>query len=370
MRKPHIYVLFFFIFAIQAAACYGETVKYGLLVTVLQDPLALGSREGIEKLVKFASGNHINTLFVQVYRANKVYFSSSVGDAAPYRNCVGNVGEDPLSLLIEKAHASGIKVYAWLNTLSLSENQKAPFIKKYGPDILTRGPAPKRSLRDYSTDKQYFLEPGDLRIRQELVKMTGELVKEYSSLDGILFDYIRYPDKDPPYGYSDANTARFKKAYGRKNIREEDAAWKEWKRSQVTETLEALAKKARAGRRDIKIYATACAPYVRAYHEAFQEWPVWLEKGLVDGILLMSYSPDLGSLEKYVKEAKGKTPDFKKVDIAIPAYKLVNSQEIFTRQLVFSKNSRPNMCIIYDYESLLKNPPMARALAAVAKSDD
>lgn len=370
MKNLCICVVVFLILAIQAAACYGETLKCGVLVTVLQDPLTLGSRAEIEKLVKFATENHIDTLFVQIYRANRSYFSSSIGDAAPYKRCVSNVGEDPFGLLIEKSHASGIKVYAWVNTLSLSENQKAPFIEKYGPDILTCGPSPKRSLKDYKTDKQYFLEPGDLRIRQELVKMTGDIVKAYPSLDGLLFDYIRYPDKDPPYGYTKANITRFKQAYGRKNVREEDAAWKEWKRGQVTETLEALAKKARAGRRDIKIYATTCAPYVRAYHEAFQEWPVWLENGLVDGILLMSYSPDLGSLEKYINEAKGKTRDFKKIDIAIPAYKLVNSQEIFTQQLIFSKNSRPNMCIIYDYESLLKNPSMARTLAAVIKPDE
>lgn len=369
MRSVRALIVFLLVLAVQVNACYGETVKYGLLVTVLQDPLALGSREEIEKLVKFAAENRISTLFVQVYRANKVYFPSSVGDAAPYKNCVSNVGEDPLRLLIEKAHASGIKVYAWLNTLSLSENQKAPFIKKYGPDILARGPSPKRSLKDYSTDKQYFLEPGDLRIRQELVKMTGELVKEYPSLDGLLFDYIRYPDKDPPYGYSDANTARFKKVYGRKNIREEDKAWKEWKRLQVTETLKALAEKARNGRNDIKVYATACAPYVRAYHEAFQEWPLWLESGLVDGILLMSYAADLESLEKYIKEAKGKTQDFKRIDIALPAYKLKDSPAIFSRQLILSQDSQPNMCIIYDYESLLKNPSLTKALITAAKSE-
>lgn len=362
MKKYRLLILILLIFTLQAAARCEDAVKYGLLVAAIQDPITLGSRIEIEKLTKFAKENHIDTIFIQIYRANKSYFPSKTADSAPYKACVKNVGEDPLTLLIKRAHTSGIKVYAWLNMMSLSENQNAPLLKKYGQDILTCGPSPKKSIEDYRTDKQYFIEPGDLRARQELINVTGEIVAAYPALDGLLFDYIRYPDKDPPYGYTKANIARFKKASGRTYVNENDRAWKDWKRRQVTETLEAFAKKARAIRSDIKISATACEPYPRAYQEAFQDWSGWLKSGLVDHIMLMSYPPDLKSLEKYVKEAKTKTPDFKRIDIAIPAYKLTDSPDIFTQQLTFCKNSKPNMCVIFHYESLLKNRALTKAL--------
>ena len=360
-------MIFFLMFVSQATAHCEDVIRYGLLVTVLQDPLTLGSRVEIEKLIKFANENRIDTIFIQIYRANKSYFPSKVGDSSPYRACVKSIGKDPLVFLIKKAHTSGIKVYAWLNTMSLGENQNAVILKKYGPGILTCGPSPKKYIEDYKTDEQYFIEPGDLRVRQELVKMTEEIVSTYTALDGLLFDYIRYPDKDPPYGYTVSNIARFKKRYGYKYVDEQNPDWKDWKRRQVTETLEALAKKARAVRRDIKISATACAPYVRAYHETFQDWPAWLKSGLVDYVTLMSYPPDLKSLEKYVEEAKDKAPDFKKVNIAVPAYKLVNSVEIFAGQLKFCRVSKPNMCIVCDYESLLKNRILTKALTEANK---
>lgn len=351
------------IFAFQSAAHSRDSVKYGLLVTALQNPVTLGNRLEIEKLVKFAKENSIDTIFIQIYRANISYFPSKVGDSAPYRTCLKSVGEDGLAFLIKKAHASGIKVYAWLNMMSLGENRNAVILKKYGPSILTCGPSGKKLIEDYKTDDQYFMEPGDLRVRRELVNMTEEIVSTYASLDGLLFDYIRYPDKDPPYGYTASNMARFKKAYGRKYIDEKDPDWKNWKRRQVTQTLEAVVKRAKCIRPDIEISATACAPYIRAYHEAFQDWPLWLKERIVDYVTLMSYPPDVRSLKIYVGEAKEKNTDLRGVNIAISAYKLINLPEIFAQQLKFCAGAKPNMCIIFHYESLLKNRALAKVMS-------
>ena len=74
-------MMFFLMFAFQTTARCENAIRYGLLVTVLQDPLTLGSRVEIEKLVKFANENGIDTIFIQIYRANKSYFPSKVGTA-------------------------------------------------------------------------------------------------------------------------------------------------------------------------------------------------------------------------------------------------------------------------------------------------
>ncbi len=367
MKKYFLLSVVLFILTLQAGANCEDAVRYGLLVTVLQDPVTLESRSEIDKLIKVSEENHIDTIFIQVYRANQSYFPSKVGDSAPYRACVKNVGKDPLALLITKAHLSGIKVYAWMNTMSLGANENAVILKKYGQGILTGSPSKKISVADYKTDEQYFMEPGDLRVRRELVNMTEEIVSTYTGLDGLLFDYIRYPDKDPPYGYTNMNIARFKKSHRGQYANEDNSAWRDWKRLQVTETLEALVNKARATRHDISISATACAPYARAYHEAFQDWPAWLKSGLVDYVTIMSYPPDLKSMKKYVEETKEEVPDLKRVNIAVPAYKLVDSVDIFEEQLKFCRGYKPNMCILFDYESLLKNKAFTKALAGANK---
>ena len=98
-------------------------------------------------------------------------------------------------------------------------------------------------------------------------------------------------------------------------------------------------------------------------------YSAWIKAGLVDYVMLMSYPPDLASMKKDVGEAKKKTPDFKRVDITVPAYKLADSPDIFSQQIIFCKGSRPNMCVICDYESLLKNRALTKTLTAISKPE-
>ncbi len=140
---------------------------------MIQEPPVLSSRQEISDLISFAKKNHIQILFVQIYRANQSWFPSKVADQKPYEICFKNLSQDPFQFLIKEAHASGIEVHAWLNLLSLSANEDAPLLKKYGPEILTRNLKEKRTLKDYKIDEQYFLEPGDPRVREALAMIVG-----------------------------------------------------------------------------------------------------------------------------------------------------------------------------------------------------
>jgi uncharacterized lipoprotein YddW (UPF0748 family) len=307
----------------------GEIPGRGLFVSVIQEPQVLSRRSAITALLRFAKRSGVGDLYVQVYRANKSWFPSQLCDQSPYLRCLNNVGEDPLALLIKEAHASGLRVHAWLNLLSLSDNAAAPILKKHGASILTRNLKKKNKLSDYRIDGQYFLEPGDPRVRDELSGIVGELLARYPELDGIEFDYIRYPDKHPFYGYTRANIDRFKKATGAGSIEEGSAAWADWKRRQVTELLELLAGKSRGMNPGIIVSTTACAPYSRAYLEAFQDWPSWVKSGLVDFVALMSYPRKTEEFTKFMKDARARVADFRKVNVAVGAYKQLGSSHVF-----------------------------------------
>ncbi|OGW81019.1 MAG: hypothetical protein A3G33_01430 [Omnitrophica bacterium RIFCSPLOWO2_12_FULL_44_17] len=339
-----------------------KPLQRGLFVSVVENEIVLSSRERTNNLIDFAKKAHIQTLFVQIYRANKAWFPSKVGDSKPYKICLKKVSEDPFRLLIKEAHASGIEVHAWLNLLSLSQNEKAPLLGKYGTDILTRNVDKKRKLKDYKIDNQYFLEPGDLRVREELGKMVEEILRAYPELDGIQFDYIRYPDSNPHYGYTKMNVKRFQKATGLKTIEENSLIWKNWRREQVTDLLKLLVQKTRAIRPDIQISTTGCMSYVRAYHEAYQDWPGWLQTGLVDFVTIMSYPPTLSEFEKYISDARKRVDDFKKVNIGIGAYKLINSPGIFAEQFQFCEKAGGRSCVVFYYGSLLQNSALVNPL--------
>ena len=334
-----------------------EVVCPALFVSLVQDPPIFTSKKEIDALIDFACRSGINTLFVQVYRENKAWFPSQAADSSPYEKSRNDLSEDPLALIIRQAHRQGIQVHAWLNMLSLSKNQNSSFLKKYGSAVLTRNLKDKKTLSDYLIDSQYFLEPGDQRVREGLSKIVGELLAAYPELDGIQFDYIRYPDREPHYGYTQGNIERFKKATGLQAIDEESLVWKEWKRDQVTELLVLLVKTARTLRPGIQVSATGCMPYSRALYEAYQDWPSWVNHGLVDFVTIMDYSPDPREFKRWLSVVKDKVPDLSRVKIGVGAYKLVRAPETFEREVRCVEELGMSGAVFH-YGSLLENPEL------------
>ena len=321
--------------AILAAGPARAETGRGLFVTQLQEPRVLSSREAVTGLVDFAKKSGLRTLYVQIYRGG-----------------VLETGE--LDFLIRSAHGAGIEVHAWLNLLSLSANTGAPILKKYGPDVLARNREPKAALSDYRVDNQYFLEPGDPRVVTELAAVVEEVVRGYPGLDGLLFDYVRYCDKNPDYGYSETNVERFKKATRHPAAGKDDIAWKNWKRRQVTELLKTLRQRARRSERGIPISVTGLMPFARAYHEGFQDWRHWQEKGLVDGVIAMCYTLEEDRFGRFLKDAKEKAWDWPRVSVGVGAYALLDKPEVFTRQWEACEASGARSCVALHYGSLLE----------------
>ena len=317
------------------------------------------------KLVDSAKKAKIKILFVQIYRANQAWFASRVGDSAQYEATLKTLGEDPFKFLIKEAHGAGIEVHAWLNMLSLSANEDAPLLKKYGPGILTRNLEEKKALADYKIDSQYFLEPGDTRVRKELVRVVEEIVRAYPELDGVQFDYIRYPDSHPRYGYTPINMERFKRSTGLKKIKEGSRAWNDWKRAQVTELLKLLVRKARTLRPTLQVSATGCMSYARALQEAFQDWPSWVNTGLVDFVTVMNYSKDPDEYERWNGVAKSKVSTPHRLYFGVGAYKLGHSPEIFEKEFRSCEESGGGLCAIFHYGSLLDSPALEKPLLEV-----
>jgi len=350
---------FFFVFF--AAAPGNELPPRALFISVIQNPPVLSSRQEIMELIDFAQQAHVQTFFVQIYYRGQAWFPSRVADTAPYEKYRQALHEDPLKLLIKQAHHRGIQVHAWLNLLSLGNNRDANFIKRYGTDILTRNLKEKNKLEDFKIDRQYFLEPGDGRVRDDLAKIVKEILRTYPDLDGIQFDYIRYPDSNPHYGYTKTNMEHFKQSTGLKTIDEASPIWENWRRSTVTELLEGLVKIVRSQHPHMQVSTTGCMPYARAYYEAYQDWPSWLSSGLIDFVTIMDYSIDLKEFERWIVQVKGMTKDFSKVKISTGAYKLVHAPEIFEQEFR-SCEKMGTTCAVFHYGSVLENPEFRKFL--------
>ena len=113
-----------------AAARQGLWVPCEGSVRVLDDPAR------IPRLIADARALGSTDLFVQVYRGGRSWFDSAIADATPHRSVRDRHGVDALAQLLDAAHASGLRVHAWINALSLSENRGAALLARLGPDAV------------------------------------------------------------------------------------------------------------------------------------------------------------------------------------------------------------------------------------------
>ena len=134
-----------------------------------------------------------------------------------------------------------------------------------------------------------------------------EVVKNYD-VDGIHFDYIRYPDSE--HCYCDGCKERFEKHIG-ETLTDfprvtRTAQWRskfdDWRCEQITALVADVHREAKAVKPMIKISAAVFPKYPECRGWVLQDWPVWVEKGYLDFLCPMSYSASMTTFDAYVEE--------------------------------------------------------------------
>jgi uncharacterized lipoprotein YddW (UPF0748 family) len=358
---------------------------------VLDDPAR------VPGLVSDASALGATDLFVQVYRGGRAWYDSSIADASPYRKAREASGVDPLALLLERAGAAGIRVHAWVNVLSLSQNRSAPIVAKLGRDaILTDRHG--RSLLDYpdyevpQPDRTYYrmgtpglyLDPGAPGVAEWLVALFTELVARYPTLAGLHLDYIRYPDVLPftpgsrfgvglDFGYGAPSRARFAKETGLeapfgKSLRNADA-WDDWRRERVTALVHDIAHAVRARRPGLAMSAAVWSHADRAYLALAQDWRAWLEDGSLDFAVPMAYTRD-DRLLRYQAEHFAGLPIGKRIWVGLGTWLFASEPERALAQIALVEQAGVHNLSLFSYDSIATEPALLAALRAGAARAD
>jgi uncharacterized lipoprotein YddW (UPF0748 family) len=258
------------------------------------------SRQQIEELVETAQAGNFNALVVQVVRRGDSYYPSAINPWAPD----ADRGFDALGYLIERAHAAGIEVHAWATTLAIWGGDTRPAdpahtFNVHGPDA---------SGRDYwlmtsdsggeSASGVYYLDPGHPDAVEYIVAVYGELAASYD-LDGVHLDRVRYAWQN--WGYNPTALARFRAQTEWEGIPlTTDPAWLQWRRDQVTALVRRIYLTVTALNPRLRVSAavsaaggapSASTPWETRtpYTHQLQDWRAWLEEGVVDVGLPMTY---------------------------------------------------------------------------------
>jgi uncharacterized lipoprotein YddW (UPF0748 family) len=267
--------------------------------------------EEAEELVLDAKRANLNVLFVQVRRrADELY---TRGFEPPLDVPAYDPRFDALEHVIRLAHRAGLKVHAWVNAMPVWRNEAPPcdarhLFHRHGPGApgedmwLTTSPD-GATLFPVGT----FLDPGHPAVQEYLPRVYANLVREYD-LDGIHFDYIRYPETEDALergsavGYNPSALARFRRATGRADTPAPgDDEWSAWRRRQVSHVVRRVFLETKAAKPGLLVSASVipwgapptgeddfanAAPMQRV----FQDWHGWLAEGILDLAVPMNYA--------------------------------------------------------------------------------
>lgn len=252
----------------------------------------------------------INTVFFETVNASYPIYPSQV---APEQNPLTQ-GWDPLQAAVELAHARDMELHAWV-WIFAAANQRHNEILNQPADYL--GPVLSRNRDWLITDKggnvfhrnsrKAFFDPANPEVRQYLLSLLTEIATEYD-VDGIQFDYIRYPFQDPrvnqTYGYGEASRSQFRAQTGTDPISIYPGSplwqtWTEFRIEQVNSFVASASRQLKANRPDLLISAAVFPiPETERLARLQQHWEAWIEAGHLDLLVPMTYALDSESFQQ------------------------------------------------------------------------
>lgn len=367
---------------VSAAAGADEVRALWVVRTSLTSPAAIGA------MVTSAKAGGFNTLLVQVRGRGDAYYQRAL-EPRPAA-LASQPAFDPLATVIDRAHAAGLRVHAWMNMNLVVGVGEMPVAREHvvyrHPEWLMvpraladdlagadpRSPSYLGRLARYARAQSneiegLYLSPVSQAAADYTVSVVQDVVDRYP-LDGVHLDYVRYPS--PDFDYSRDTLAAFRRfvlpELAAADRRRYDArvasgetvlytrAFPERWRTFRADRLTALVAQLHAAiktRRPSAIVSAAVAPDpVEAADRRLQNWRTWLDRDLVDVICPMAYTTDPVVFAAQVEGAQqiaGGHP----VWAGIGAYRLTSAQ--ITAHVRTTRRLGAAGVILFSYDSLI-----------------
>lgn len=235
-----------------------------------------------DRTAKELAGAGFNMVIPNMLWAGLAHYES---DLLPRSATVQKHG-DQIAQCVKACKKHGIEVHVWKVNFNLS-NAPKDFVAKLREQKRTQV-----SLKGEPKDWLCPSHPDNTKL--ELDSML-EVARKYD-VDGLHFDYIRYPDG--AHCYCDGCRERFEAQSGSKvanwpkdctsGPRRDE--YRTWRCQQITRLVEAVAREAQKIKPSIKISAAVFGSYPDSRESVGQDWVSWVKAGYLDFICPMDYA--------------------------------------------------------------------------------
>ncbi len=310
----------------------------------------------------------INVVFFETVNASYPIYPSRI---APEQNPL-TVGTDPLKAAVKLAHERGMELHAWTWIFAAANQRHNELLNQpldYLGPVLSRNPdwamrSRQGGVFDYSDGyKKAFFDPANPNVQNYLMSLLEEIVMNYD-VDGVQFDYIRYPfqapNKNQIMGYSDSSRWLFKEMTGVDpvDIGPSHPLWGQWTgfRLRQVDNFVANASARLKQRRPNLIISAAVFPMERRERmfRLQQNWEEWGQNNWVDLIFLMTYAMDTGSFEERIQPLQN--PNSAGASLVIPGLRLLKVPDPVTLdQMQLVRNLPTGGFALFAAENLTTN---------------
>jgi uncharacterized lipoprotein YddW (UPF0748 family) len=235
-----------------------------------------------ERSAKELAAAGLNLVLPNMLWAGRAHYAS---DVLPRSSTFAEYG-DQIAQCVAAAKKHALEVHVWKVNFNLAGAPK-DFVEK-----LRREGRLQVTVKGESHNWLCPSHPENQKLELESMLEVG---RNYA-IDGLHFDYIRYPGRE--YCYCDGCRRRFEAATSRKVLdwpkdcysgsrREE---YNDWRCDQITRLVAAVHREAKKIRPELKISAAVFGAYPACREAVAQDWPEWVKAGYLDFVCPMNYT--------------------------------------------------------------------------------
>lgn len=302
----------------------------------------LTSPSAIATMVAAAKAGGFNTLLVQVRGRGDAYFQNGIEPRPPA--LAAQPAFDPLATTITRAHDAGLQVHAWINVNLIASATELPTAREHvvyrhpewlmvpralAEDLVRVDPhSPEylgrltRYVRGQPNDIEgLYLSPVSVAAADYTAGVVRDIARRYA-VDGVHFDYVRYPNDE--FDYSRETLVAFRRSLAADlapaDQRRYDARssagepliytnafperWRAFRADRLTALLTELRRTVKAVRPSALVSVAVSPDPHEASVRRLQDWRGWLARDLIDVLCPMAYTTDAAVFAAQVSAAR------------------------------------------------------------------
>ncbi len=243
------------------------------------------------------------------------YYDSQV---LPVASAVHEKG-DQIAACLAACKRYGVACHVWKVCWNMAHQAPASFIAKMKH-------AGRTQVKFDGTREDQWLCPSHPANQQLEIDAMLEVARKYD-VDGIHFDYIRYPGQESCFCAGCRN--RFEQVLGKSvgnwpgDVRSNEAMatkWQDFRRAQITHVVRAVSQAVRATKPRMQISAAVFPNLPVNRDSVAQDWGLWCEQGYLDFVCPMDYMGNNAQFESVVREQvtwSGRVPCYPGIGLSV-----------------------------------------------------